>query len=438
MHRNRKKTNKPRYSFRTPFIFVVSDRFPSINQAWIDTYLEQLLKHSFDFTIYSANKSPQIYHEKVDRLSLRQHLLDFDLKKSSLFLSLVKDALLHPWQFFRSAVKAWKITSSIAGKYNLNSASMFFRLIRFRDTEGLFGGIDLIHSHAEILAYEFMFLALMSDLPLIHTFHGFTPKGVPPLADNKRKAFYDNVSRVLVNTRFAMRQVVSVGCPSEKVIIVPQGLPLDEFPFSPLPCPSSGDVLHLLSVGRFYRDKGYGYSLLAVARLIKAGVNIHFHIVGEGPDKQWMQNLIVKLDISEQVTLYNAMPSYKLTKMYDQAHIFILASLAGQGKEWTETQGVVLQEAQAKGCIPIATRVGGIPECLNHEQNAILVPEKSSKAIANSILYLLQRPEEWKWYQENGRRNVEENFSADVIGKRIAEILSEVAQSWEKREVAGS
>ena len=417
---------------KKPCVLVVSARFPSINQAWIDTYLEQLLKHSIDFAIYSGNKSSQVYHEKVDRLSLRKKLLDFDLKKSSLFRSLAKDALLQPWRLFRSLVTAWRISRKLSTKYDLHRVSLLYRLVRFKDAKWLFKDIDIIHSHSEQLAFEFLFLSLMHQVPLVFTFHGLMPRGVPSLSDTKRKILYSQASRVLANTRFAMRQAESVGCPPEKITILPQGLPLEEFPFSPLPCPNEEEVLQLLSVGRFHREKGYGYSFLAVARLVRAGVNLHFHVVGEGPDRKWMEGLIARMDISEYVTLYSAMQSNKLIGMYSRAHLFLLASLGGQEKEWNETQGVVLQEAQASGCIPIATRVGGIPECVNDKQDAILVKDRSSRAICEAVRYLLDRSDEWQSYQENGRRNVEQNFSADIIGKKMAGILRDIAIEGQK------
>ena len=409
-----------------PVVLVVTSRFPSLNQPWIDTYLEQLLNHSFGIKIFTSNKNPQAYHPKVDRLQLWRLVIELDLKASSFLHSLLKTSLFHPVRFYHAAIRASKISTRLTKQYRLQRLRTLLKLMRFGLINCELDRADIIHCHGELTAFHSMLWSLMRDIPFVYTFHGLLPGGIPPLREDMRNAINAEVSRVLVNTRFAMNQATMLGCPKTKVTVIPQGLPLEEFVFAPRPCPGGDEVLHILSIGRFHRDKGYGYSLLAIARLVRANVRLHYHIVGVGQGKQRMQDFINRLDIADHVTIYEGLEPEGVHCLYEKAYLFILASIDNKRGEHVETQGVVLQEAQASGCIPIATRVGGIPECLNHEQDAILVPEKSSKAIANAVLYLLEKPEEWKRYQENGRRNVEENFSADVIGTKMAEILREV------------
>jgi glycosyltransferase involved in cell wall biosynthesis len=235
-----------------------------------------------------------------------------------------------------------------------------------------------------------------------------------------------------LNTNFAKKQLRSSGCIPEKTIIIPQGLPLDEYEYLQKKCPSHGESLHLLSVGRFHRDKGHKYALLAVARLVRLGIKTNYSLVGVGPEKEKLRNMIYRLGLTDHVQLYENLDDVSLKNLYKVAHLFIFPSIDNKHGEHVETQGVVLQEAQASGCIPIATRVGGIPECVNDKKDAILVKDRSSKAICEAVRYLLNRPEEWQCFQENGRRNVEQNFSADVIGKRMAGILRGIAAEGKK------
>lgn len=411
-------------------ILVVTEQFPAINQTWIDVYIEHILINLFDVNIYTANKKYGFYSSKIIEMNMMDYVVGFDLNFRSVFFKILQSTLFSPVQLVISLKCALKIVDRLIIQYNLKRWSSFFKLLRFDD--GQLSKADLIHSHGEILAFEFMFLARMHNKPLVYTFHGLTPKGVNPLSASKRRALYGEVDLVLVNTEFSKRQVMGIGCPAEKVVILPQGLPIEEFIFSPLPCPKGSEILHILSVGRFHRDKGHGYSLLAVTRLKKAGVHFHFHIVGVGPGKGRMLRMIQRFNLTGYVTLYEALETEALHSLYRSSHLFILASVANDHGEHVETQGVVLQEAQASGCIPIATQVGGIPECVNDKEDAILVRDRSSRAICEAVQYLLARPEEWRKYQENGRRNVEENFSADVIGRKMATILrSVVAQKSE-------
>lgn len=80
-----------------------------------------------------------------------------------------------------------------------------------------------------------------------------------------------------------------------------------------------------------------------------------------------------------------------------------------------------MQEAQASGCLLVATRTGGIPECVD-EGHARLVPDRDERALAGAILDLLQHPDRWPEWQAAGRRWVEERYSVSVIGRRLAEL----------------
>ena len=261
-------------------VLVLAPMFPNTNQAWMDRYIEQLLLKGFTPLIYTENKSPGKYHEKVDKLNLRSYIIKFDLNETLSLIPLINEIILHPLTFLASTCKALTITRYLFKKYSLSIIPTFIKLLRF----GVFGGqleqIDVIHSHNETLAFEFMLFALMKRIPLLYTFHGLPPKGVSSIAHNKRRALYGEVSVVLVNTNFSKQQISRIGCPTEKVTILPQGLPITDFAFLPRSAPSESESLSLLTVGRLHHDKGQRYAILALRRLIDSGVSSHWHFVG--------------------------------------------------------------------------------------------------------------------------------------------------------------
>lgn len=407
-------------------VLVLAPMFPNINQAWMDTYLEQLLQNEFVPLIYTENKLPGKYHKKVDRLNLCDNIIKFDLKQTLSFNALLKALIQQPFNFVKSTLKALAITRYLNEKYQLAAMPTFIKLLRFGVSNTALDHVNIVHSHSELLAFEFMLFALMKEKALLYSFHGQLPKGVTPISHNKRKALYGEVRAVLVNTQLSKQQISQLGCPVEKMTILPQGLPLDDFPFKPRTAPAKNEPLFLLTVGRLHRDKGQQYALLALRRIIDSGVDAHWYIVGAGPDENKLESLTRRLGLTEHATFHEDLNLEEIRLLYQKCHLFILPSLGNRhNNDWVETQGVVLQEAQASGCIPIATKVGGIPECLNDKEDSILIKDRSSRAIFDAVKYLLNRPEEWDSYQKKGRLNVERNFSATVIGQRMSEIIHE-------------
>lgn len=398
-------------------ILVVAPEFPVINQPWMDTYLEQLLINEIEFRIFSLNQNPSVYGKKVHSLDLLKKTISYDLSKSAIISSIVK--AFPVLSSFRSSVRI----RQLGMLSTLSFTKLVTYIMHFYSIMESFDDIELIHSHSESMSYRFIVLAELLNVPLIMTFHGLPPQGVRQLSQNKRRELYQYVNAVVVNTKFAKRQVEQFGCASGKIVVLPQGLPIEDFPYRPKPAPRKSEVLQLLSVGRFHRDKGQHYSLLALKRLLDDGIQSHWTFVGTGPNLDWLKLLTQKYGIQENVTFKTEVSSKEIVELYQQTNIFVLASIDTPGGH-VETQGVVLQEAQASGCIPVATSTGGIVECVHHERDALLVRPQSSRAIYEAITWLIKQPELWASFQREGRLNVEMNFSAEVIGQRMAILIN--------------
>jgi glycosyltransferase involved in cell wall biosynthesis len=382
----------------------------------MDTYLEQLLKNGLSFSIYSQIKKPEVYQEKVDALKLRDSVIDFALKPR---LLLCMRALRSPLKFIEMFSKQ---DLQSTGTNKIISALKCFNFLKVIEN---FEDIDLIHAHEEIAGYEFLFLAILSQKPLIITFHGLPPDGVGQLDLNKRSAMYRYCSAVIVNTEFAKWQVVKLGAPQSKIKILPQGLPIEEFPFRPRKSPTDSETLQLISVGRYHRDKGQHYTLIAVRRLLDHGYRVHLRLVGVGSSgRKWLEALICKLGINDSVSFFEDVSSEELLSLYHASHVFILASTTSKSGAHTETQGVAIQESQSAGLIPIVTKVGGIPECVINGENSLVINERSSKAIFNAVKNLIENNRQWLKLRENARLHVEEKFSAHVVGAEMKEILA--------------
>lgn len=403
-------------------VLVLAPRFPSINQPWMDTYLEQLLHHGIPFCVVNTLRSHGPYHEKVDRLGLRKFVVTLPSEPVELVTAALWSLLRYPIRSFSVLTMTWKQRPPATSARKLSG-----RLMQALSTVPLFAGLPrlkVVHWHNDFLALRFLPAARRLGVPMLATFHGLEPWGLVQLEPAHRRILGEYASKVLVNTEFARAHAAEVGFPPDRIEVLPQGLPLEDFPYAPAMPPGLGEPLRLLSVGRFHRDKGLAYALLALTRLIRTGHHVIWHFVGVGPDKARLMGLATKLGLTPYVHFHGALKNQALIAMYHSCHLFVLASLSRRTRgQWMETQGVVLQEAQAAGCIPIATRVGGIPECIHHGRDGLLVKDRSHRAIVDAIEYMLEHREDWPSFQAQGRRNVEERFSAATVGARMAQIL---------------
>lgn len=87
---------------------------------------------------------------------------------------------------------------------------------------------------------------------------------------------------------------------------------------------------------------------------------------------------------------------------------------------------VLISEAMASGLPVITTRHSGLPEQVQDGVNGFLVPEGDYKALAEAIIKMIQHPELWSEFGRNGRKNVEENYNADILLDKQVQLYEEL------------
>ena len=402
-------------------ILILATRFPNTIQPWLANSIAQTVVNGYDVEILSARKGDTVYAEVVDEYEL--------VKKTHVVpttgLCVVISAL-------RNIVNLSLILKTVRGYGSCKERDGFDSILIKRVIRKIVlapwflrGDIDIVHSHFEVTGYLYLPIVRCLGVPFVITFHGLPPPGVSVLPDIRRKVYTDNADVILVNTEFAKKQYADLGVDESRIRILPQGTDTSVFKFK-RKVYSKELPLILLTIGRLSKDKGHIYAFHAVKKLRSKGINLIYKIVGQGPEAEMLYKLAKQLEIDDVVYFEESLPEKELVLRYQEAHIFILPSLRSIDGYHEETQGVVLQEAQSCGALVIATRVGGIPECVDDGVNAFLVPDKDSEAIAKKIEWLVENNKNWNYWQDVARKHVEEKYEISVIGKRLAAIYKDV------------
>jgi len=317
----------------------------------------------------------------------------------------------------KNLVKIWKsnIILNYGIKYFLKSIVRFGTINTTK--------YDVVHTHFFSSAYEWLVAKTVFGSKIILTFHGLTPPYIKDISLKKIQHVLNTCDIILANTKFAMRQLIALGCPIGKIKILPQGIDLKNFSFIKRR-PEKKRKIIFLSVGRLSVEKGFEYALRAMANLTSS-FDFQYRICGSGPQLIKLKQLATELSIGNRIKFFGPMSQKDLFYEYSSADIFILPSIKIHNG-WQETQGVVIQEAQATGLPVIATRTGGIPECIIDGKTGILVDEKSPEQIADAIKFLINHPEKYRELSFAGRKYVEEHFDINKICERLLDIYKEV------------
>jgi glycosyltransferase involved in cell wall biosynthesis len=168
----------------------------------------------------------------------------------------------------------------------------------------------------------------------------------------------------------------------------------------------------IVSVGRLTPEKGYDRLIEVIAKLVVEGFPIDLWIVGEGRERQSLENKIRELRISDRVTLFGFQENpYKYIK---NADLFVSSSRV-------EGYSTVIAEALILSKPVIATDCSGVDELLQNGKYGIIA-KNSTEDIYHSLKKVLcDRSLFINLMQKANERS--KDFDMDVAIKKLQEIF---------------
>ncbi len=226
---------------------------------------------------------------------------------------------------------------------------------------------DIIHSHHPFLLGEAAADAAdRFDVPLVYTFHtlyeywthyvGLDVEPVKKLVRDYLAAYTNRCDTVVSPTEPIKEYITEIGC-ERPIVVIPTGIDLSRFDNV-----SAVQVAELhrrfrldrfdrviLSVGRITEEKNNRLTLEATAELVRRGHNVALLIFGKGPDRFELERLAARLGIRDRVIFGGFLDQHEVAAAYELGDVFAFPSPS-------DTQGIVLYEAQAAGLPIVATR----------------------------------------------------------------------------------
>lgn len=165
-------------------------------------------------------------------------------------------------------------------------------------------------------------------------------------------------------------------------------------------------------VGRLSVEKGHEYLLGAMPELLRRHPHVRLALVGEGPRRPELERMILQLGIGDRVKLLGwRWDAWNLIEAMDLiAHSSI-----------HEPFGIVYVESMAMEKAVVTTDESGAPEILDHGVTGLIVPPRSSEALAVAISELVADPARCRAMGLEGRRRAIEKYAFPTMIKRYEE-----------------
>jgi len=253
---------------------------------------------------------------------------------------------------------------------------------------------DILHAQFGHLGFLALPVLELLDIPLVLSFRGRDIGLVREAPAGERRALFEGAERVLARCRDMVDDLVSLGCPSEKLSVMPSGINVAAIAFRERTPPRRGEKIRILHVGRRVPKKGLDDARRAV-EAVRGRYPVTFKALHDAPHEDVVAAL-------------------------SDAHIFLLPCRTAPD---CDKEGVpnAIQEAMAAGLPILSTRHGGIPECVEHGAGGLLSDEADFDGLLANLEALLDRPDRWAAMGRYNRSIVEKCYDINKLVPRLLE-----------------
>jgi len=203
--------------------------------------------------------------------------------------------------------------------------------------------------------------------------------------------------------------LVERGFRQDNIVVVGNGVNIDDYPFSENKTPHS--VLFIGSLRKLKRVE----SLIDAISLVKKQIpDVILHIVGDGPKREEIQKKITELDVSDNVVMHG----YVTEK--DKIDLLLESGVYVSNSEF-EGFGIPLVEAMATGTVPVANDIASHRLIFQDEAVGYLV--SSVEEMAERIVGLLTNEPRRQQLAQDGRNLVGRKWTWRMVGEKYRELI---------------
>jgi glycosyltransferase involved in cell wall biosynthesis len=236
------------------------------------------------------------------------------------------------------------------------------------------------------------------------------------------KYTFKKADEITVLSNITQKEISSLS--NKKAHLIPFGVNLTKFSKINR---THFDTIRIGTIRTLEEKYGIEYLIRAFALIYDKNPNVHLDIIGDGPQREFLEQLANSLKVSERVQFHGYINQNiefeKYIDLLQSFDIFTILSIID-----SETFGVAAVEASACGIPIVATNVGGLPEVVDNEITGIIVPPKNAEQVAIALERLIVNKELRNEMGIKGREKVEMQYNWQNNVKQMINLYRKLSQ----------
>ncbi len=404
-------------SERLELVYIIGS-YPLLTTTFIDREIRSLRREGVDVHVLAVRKPSPGVPLSADQRQLQQgvqYMLPVDL--AALVLAQLYFILRRPSAFFGTLI--YLLTRphpglSVRWKTLLHFGQGVYAAYLLRKRQ-----LTELHAHfldrAAVIA---LVAARLLRKPYSLSIHAGRDIYVHPVLIREKLANARQAVTCTAYNKLHLERLLGEDL-GDKITCIPHGL--DKADYS-LAARLPGEKFLILSVAQLAERKGLRYLIEACAQLREHGLSFECQIIGEGPQRRELEELIKRHALTGLVSLSGALPHDQVLQGYRQADLFVMPCVQSADGDVDGIPNVLL-EAMAMQVPVISTAVSAIPELIKPEWNGLLVPPNDPQALAAAIMRLKDDQELRLKLSQRGRETVFAEYEIETNVRRFMNTL---------------
>lgn len=214
---------------------------------------------------------------------------------------------------------------------------------------------------------------------------------------------------------FAEQCRPALGRSASRLKVIHNGVDPGEFTAGAQP----RDAATLLTIASLDPWKGIDVLLRSIPLVQQHVPEVRLKIAGLGPERAKLESLAANLGLGDCVEFLGYQDRASVRRLLSTCSVFVLPSLS-------EPFGIVVLEALAAGAPVVATRIGGIPEIVEHQVNGLLVTPDDEQQLAAAIALSISDPELRLRLVRAGSEQARSRFSWSRTGAECEKLFTDL------------
>lgn len=244
------------------------------------------------------------------------------------------------------------------------------------------------------------------------------------LATNRHLDLYITVSAA------DKRQLLEAGIPEKAITLIPNAIEVDD---ASVPTDRAAFLrgfglpersVVCCAVGRLVWAKGYDILIEAMAQLAPEYPHLYCLILGEGAWRTNLETQIAQAGLQGRIRLVGFRAPMETLSIVKTCDVFVMPS-------HSEATPIALLEAAAMGRPILATRVGGIPDLVSDDEQALLIPPGDVSALATGLSRLIDNPQLAARLGVAAQRRMRKDFSLQTM---VDATTRAYRRAWARRQ----